>query len=232
LVAELGDALDTRLIVFSTPVMTNAGRHAGRPLAACSVPPADLHGGLAAVKEMVDSYHEAAMGTGFCLDDLDHPVGTLHYLNDVAVAGAASGREDRPVGNMAVLLASHPAAAEFAACKDGADRRRLQGHYRVPRRIAHDPAQGPVTPRSPMPRSDQEYVFDTKHDRYPVAAHLILTGPTATSCSCAAPAPDGPTANSPCPPTTSTAARPPPNPSFARSRKNSASPRPPSSPPG
>jgi 8-oxo-dGTP pyrophosphatase MutT (NUDIX family) len=28
-----------------------------------------------------------------------------------------------------------------------------------------------------MPRSDQEYVFDTKHDRYPVAAHLILTGP-------------------------------------------------------
>ena len=28
-----------------------------------------------------------------------------------------------------------------------------------------------------MPGSDQEYVLDTKHDRYPVAAHLILTGP-------------------------------------------------------
>jgi mutator protein MutT len=25
-----------------------------------------------------------------------------------------------------------------------------------------------------MPRSSQQYVYDTKHDRYPVAAHLIL----------------------------------------------------------
>jgi ribonucleoside-diphosphate reductase alpha chain len=119
--AELGEALDSKRVVFSTPVMTNAGRHAGRPLAACSVPPADLRGDLAAVKVIVDSYHEAGMGTGFCLDDLDDPVSVLRYLNDVAVAGAASGREERPVGNMAVLSASHPAAADFAACKDGAD---------------------------------------------------------------------------------------------------------------
>jgi len=28
-----------------------------------------------------------------------------------------------------------------------------------------------------MPSGDQQYVFDTKHDRYPVAAHLILRSP-------------------------------------------------------
>jgi 8-oxo-dGTP pyrophosphatase MutT (NUDIX family) len=28
-----------------------------------------------------------------------------------------------------------------------------------------------------MARSDQQYVLDTKHDRYPVAAHLILRDP-------------------------------------------------------
>jgi ribonucleoside-diphosphate reductase alpha chain len=120
---QLGAALDSKQIVFSTPVMTNAGRYAGKPLAACSVPPADLRGDLAMVKTIVDSYHQAGMGTGFSLDDLDDPVGVLRYLNDVAVAGAASGLEDRPVGNMAVLSLSHPKAAEFAGCKDGADGR-------------------------------------------------------------------------------------------------------------
>ncbi len=34
---RLGEALDDRRIVFSTPVMTNAGRHLSRPLAACAV---------------------------------------------------------------------------------------------------------------------------------------------------------------------------------------------------
>jgi len=54
---RLGEALDDRLIVFSTPVMTNAGRHASRPLAACAVPPADLRGDLTQVKAIVDDYH-------------------------------------------------------------------------------------------------------------------------------------------------------------------------------
>lgn len=60
--AQLGEALDDRRIVFSTPVMTNAGRHVSRPLAACAVPPADLRGDLAAVKAIVDDYHQAGMG--------------------------------------------------------------------------------------------------------------------------------------------------------------------------
>ncbi|MFI5614955.1 hypothetical protein [Amycolatopsis sp. NPDC051903] len=120
---RLGWALDNEWIVFSTPIMTNAGRHSDRPLAACAVPPVDLRGDLAQVKTVVDGYHRAGMGTGFNLDELDDPVRVLRYLNDIAVAGAASGSEERPVGNMAVLSMDHPAAEEFIACKLGADAR-------------------------------------------------------------------------------------------------------------
>jgi ribonucleoside-diphosphate reductase alpha chain len=120
---RLGEALDDRRIVFSTPVMTNAGRHVSRPLAACAVPPADLRGDLAMVKGIVDDYHRAGMGTGFSLDGLEDPVAVLRYLNQVAVDGAASGGEDRPVGNMAVLPLSDPRAIEFIRCKAGADAR-------------------------------------------------------------------------------------------------------------
>ncbi|MBO0804425.1 MAG: hypothetical protein J2P25_15285 [Nocardiopsaceae bacterium] len=94
-----------------------------RPLAACAVPPTDLRGDLAAVKAIVDDYHRAGMGIGFSLDGLDDPVAILRYLNQVAVDGAASGTEDRPVGNMAVLPLSHPRAAEFIDCKSSADAR-------------------------------------------------------------------------------------------------------------
>ncbi|MDT8916023.1 hypothetical protein [Amycolatopsis sp. PS_44_ISF1] len=120
---RLGWALDTERIVFSTPIMTNAGRHFDRPLAACAVPPVDLRGDLTQVKAIVDSYHQAGMGTGFALDELDDPVGVLRYLNEVAVAGAASGAEDRPVGNMAILSLDHPSVKDFIGCKVGADAR-------------------------------------------------------------------------------------------------------------
>ncbi|MGH3516101.1 MAG: hypothetical protein ACRDQ7_01505 [Haloechinothrix sp.] len=120
---RLGWALDTERIVFSTPIMTNAGRYPDRPLAACAVPPVDLRGDLSHVKTIVDDYHRAGMGTGFALDDVADPVAVLRYLNDVSVAGAEGGGEDRPVGNMAVLSLSHARAEEFIACKVGADAR-------------------------------------------------------------------------------------------------------------
>jgi ribonucleoside-diphosphate reductase alpha chain len=119
----LGEALDDCRIVFSTPVMTNAGRHVSRPLAACAVPPVDLRGDLVMVKAVVDDYHRAGMGTGFSLDGLEDPVAILRYLNQVAVDSAASGGEDRPVGNMAILPLRHPRAIEFIQSKRGADAR-------------------------------------------------------------------------------------------------------------
>lgn len=127
----LGAEMDSARIVFSTPIMTNAGRHHGRPLAACAVPPVDLRGDLAKVRATVDSYHQAGMGTGFNLTEVEDPVAVLRHLNDIAVDGAASGREDRPVGNMAILNLSHPRAAEFIECKRGADGRGEQWKFNI-----------------------------------------------------------------------------------------------------
>jgi ribonucleoside-diphosphate reductase alpha chain len=135
---SLGEALDDRRIVFSTPVMTNAGRHVSRPLAACAVPPADLRGDLAMVKAIVDDYHRAGMGTGFALDGLDDPVAVLRYLNRVAVDGAASGSEDRPVGNMAILPLSHQRAIEFIRCKAGADQRGEEWKFNISLRVTDE----------------------------------------------------------------------------------------------
>jgi ribonucleoside-diphosphate reductase alpha chain len=141
---RLGEALDDRRIVFSTPVMTNAGRHVSRPLAACAVPPADLRGDLATVKAVVDDYHRAGMGTGFTLDGLDDPVAILRYLNQVAVDGATSGGEDRPVGNMAVLPLDHPRATEFIRCKAGADARGEDWKFNISLRVTDEQMRAAV----------------------------------------------------------------------------------------
>ena len=115
---SIGKLMDERKIVFSTPVMTNAGRtEFHRPLSACTVPPISLRGDLSKVREMVDMYHQEAIGTGFNLDEVDDPVSMLLFLNDIAVNGAASGKEDRPVGNMGICSIDHPRIAEFITSK-------------------------------------------------------------------------------------------------------------------
>jgi len=120
---KLGRYIDDQTIIFSTPVLTNAGRFNDRPLSACVVPPVDLRGDLSKVKEVVDEYHQDGMGTGFDLSDLSDPVSILNFLNSVAVDGAESGKEQRPVGNMATLHVSHPKILEFVNVKVGADDR-------------------------------------------------------------------------------------------------------------
>lgn len=114
---DLGAMLDEGKVVFSTPIMTNAGKTGCRPLSACSVPPVDLRGDLEKVKNIVDQYHQDGMGTGFDLTNVDDPVRVLKYLNEVAIEGANSGKEDRPVGNMAICRADHPRIVEFITSK-------------------------------------------------------------------------------------------------------------------
>lgn len=142
---RLGWAMDTARIVFSTPIMTNAGRYADRPLAACAVPPVNLRGDLTLVKTMVDEYHRAGMGTGFTLDGLDDPVGVLRYLNEIAVTGANSGTGDRPVGNMAILSLSDPRAGEFIGCKVGADGRKEQWKFNISLHVTDAEMRAAVT---------------------------------------------------------------------------------------
>lgn len=115
---RIGELMDDSRIVFSTPIMTNAGRtEFQRPLSACTVPPVSLRGDLASIKAMVNTYHQEAMGTGFSFDDVADPTATLLYLNSVAVEGAASGDEDRPVGNMGVCSIDHPRIVDFIVAK-------------------------------------------------------------------------------------------------------------------
>ncbi|MFH1510265.1 MAG: hypothetical protein ABIF10_01125 [Candidatus Woesearchaeota archaeon] len=104
-------------IVPSTPILTNAGRYADKPLTACSVPPLSLRQDLKKTKEVVDQYHQKGMGTGFNFDDCENPVEILDYLNRVALEGQKSGKEDRPVGNMAVISCDHPMIEEFVQHK-------------------------------------------------------------------------------------------------------------------
>lgn len=115
---SIGQLMDERKIVFSTPVMTNAGRtEFHRPLSACTVPPISLRGDSSKIREMIDVYHQEAIGTGFNLDEVDDPVSTLLFLNEIAVKGAASSKEDRPVGNMGILSIDHPRIVEFITSK-------------------------------------------------------------------------------------------------------------------
>ncbi len=115
---SIGHLMDEEKIVFSTPVMTNANRSEFyRPLSACTVPPISLRGDLSKIREMVNTYHQEAIGTGFNLDEVDDPVSTLLFLNEIAVKGADSGKENRPVGNMGILSIDHPRIVEFITSK-------------------------------------------------------------------------------------------------------------------
>lgn len=114
---QLGCLMDEKKIVFSTPIMTNAFREEKKPLSACTVPKIDLRKDLDSVKRIIDSYHQDAMGTGFNLSDTDDPVASLLYLNEVAVNGSKSGKEDRPVGNIAICRVDHPRILEFVSSK-------------------------------------------------------------------------------------------------------------------
>lgn len=113
-----GTALDKSEIVMSTPILTNAGRHLDKPLTACAVPTIEVTPeNLNRLRSEVISLHEQGMGTGFNLDETTDPVATLRFLNDTAIESANSGKEDRPVGNMAVLSIRHPKIREFINAK-------------------------------------------------------------------------------------------------------------------
>ncbi len=119
---ELTNLIDEKKIIFSTPVLTNAGNVNKRPLSACTVPPIDLKEDLNKIKKMVNIYHQEGLGTGFNFDDLEDPLPMLHFLNNVAIEGAASGKENRPVGNMGLLSVNHPKIKEFIKAKPQSDK--------------------------------------------------------------------------------------------------------------
>lgn len=119
---EFGLLLDGRYCIMSTLILTNAGRYLEKPLSACTVPPLDLvHDDINRVKKVIFEIHQDGMGTGFSLDEVADPVTVLRKLNHIAIESALSGKEDRPVGNMATLTVYHPKILEFINAKVSAD---------------------------------------------------------------------------------------------------------------
>ena len=114
---EMGNYLDSKLCIFSTPILTNAGRHISRPLSACTIPSVNLQSTLKNITKVVNKLHIEGMGTGFDLDVLDDPIATLMMLNNIARKGAASGKEERPVGNIGILSIDHPEIKRFILVK-------------------------------------------------------------------------------------------------------------------
>jgi len=121
-VARFGELLDSKAIVMSTPIMTNSGRHEGRPLSACIMPPISLLSDLKLIREKIDDLHQQGMGTGFNLTEVDNPIEILRSLNSIALHGSESGLEERPVGNMATMSVYHPDILEFIRIKKHAPR--------------------------------------------------------------------------------------------------------------
>lgn len=131
LAKTFGQLLDDGYIVMSTPVMTNAGRYKDRPLSACTVPLVNLRKELSQAKSVINQCHQDGMGTGFNLSDTDSPVDVLKFLNSIAIEGGQSGREDRPVGNMAICNVSHPKIREFIAAKVNTDTRQEDWRFNL-----------------------------------------------------------------------------------------------------
>lgn len=105
-------------IILSTPLYTNAGRHAEKSLSACAVPPINFKKiESEKLKALVSSYHVKGMGTGFNFDTAEDPVAMLELLNQFAISEVHQGLIERPVGNMGILSVDHPRVLEFAAAK-------------------------------------------------------------------------------------------------------------------
>ena len=136
--AQLGTLMDEHAIVMSTLILTNAGRFNERPLFACVMPPVDLKADLKKIKQIANQYHQDGMGTGYNLSELDDPVKMLKYLNKIAIKGATSKKEQRPVGNMAILDVNSPAIEEFIMAKVDGDERGEDWKFNISVNITDD----------------------------------------------------------------------------------------------
>ena len=115
-VQEFKMLLLEKKVVMSTPIMTNAGSKNNRPLSACIVLRSNDRN--IPSRELIKSLHTEGMGTGFNLDEVDDPIATLRYLNDIALENARGGNEDRPVGNMAIMSITNPRIRDFISIKN------------------------------------------------------------------------------------------------------------------
>jgi ribonucleoside-diphosphate reductase alpha chain len=122
---RLGWQIDAGRVVFSAPIMANAGRVTDRPLVTCAAPSVSLAGELVDLRASLERHVRLGLGTGLRFDGVADPLALLHYLNHVAVVEAATGAAASaagtlPVEHAALLSLSHPRAEGFVSSMVGA----------------------------------------------------------------------------------------------------------------
>jgi ribonucleoside-diphosphate reductase alpha chain len=113
---ELAEYMVEGYVMLGTPTLTNAGRH-NMALSSCVVIPVNLQELNADTEELICSYYQQNMGSGFQFMPYDDPVALLSWINDLSVRETASGTYERYIGNMGLLHVSHPRIREFIEAK-------------------------------------------------------------------------------------------------------------------
>lgn len=119
------EQVESGVLIFGTPILTNAGRE-GRMTAACTVLPVQTSQGKVKLDCFVSSSETAlgnAIGTGYDLSDVDSPADALLELNEALdeINTALLKDRKRPVASMATLRANHPEVLSFIRAKREAD---------------------------------------------------------------------------------------------------------------
>jgi ribonucleoside-diphosphate reductase alpha chain len=123
--SKLTELVYSGTLILGTPILTNGGR-ASQVTAACTVLPIKFnHGQVDYQSFRLNSLNmlSSALGTGYDLSPIDHPVEALIQFNDILnhIDKQLTENNKRPVASMATLRADHPRILEFIRSKRDVD---------------------------------------------------------------------------------------------------------------
>lgn len=99
---------DQGCITMSTPVLTSAGRHQEKPLAACSVIPVNFETHPEEALRYMHVYHGHNIGLGIDLNEYEEPLKVIFVVNKAVLEAAKQGKHERRIGNMGTISVRHP----------------------------------------------------------------------------------------------------------------------------
>lgn len=123
--SDVTNLIQDGVIVYGTPVLTNASRN-DKVTAACTVLPVELRNGQLDMGSFYEQSNRAlsdAVGTGYDLSELSNPADAIVEMNNTLnkINSRLVGENKRPVASMATLRADHPDVRRFIAAKNHAD---------------------------------------------------------------------------------------------------------------
>lgn len=118
LMNEFISMCDTHRIVMGTPILTNAGRHAEKPLSSCSVLPDNFEANPDAALKYLEAYHSHSIGLGVNLAKYADPVKVVLLINEAVLRASKDGKHERRIGNIGTISVRHPKVEEIIVLKD------------------------------------------------------------------------------------------------------------------